>query len=76
MAGRIVSEKDGSETTSAPRGSRPNAGERLNAATLTGPNLDMRLEHELQTVVERQRVAPPQFLSIAAGIGAITFQRR
>jgi len=43
---------------------------------LTGPNLDMRLEHELQTVVERQRVAPPQFLSIAAGIGAITFQRR
>jgi hypothetical protein len=50
----------------------------MNAAAPVGSNLDfhwedlipredLRLEHELQTAVGRQRLAPPQSLSIADG---------
>jgi hypothetical protein len=65
------------EATSAAGGRGPQTGERrMNAAGPSVSNLDLRLEHEFQTVMARQRSALPQFLSIAHGIGAILFQKR
>ncbi len=53
----------------------PRASRRLNTAAPIRPNLDMRLEHELQTVVWQQRSGAAAISQIAYGIGAIAFQQ-
>ncbi len=65
----IIGEGDGSEAASAAswQGSYIGA-RRMNAAVLLEANLDLRLEHKLQTAMGRQRVARPQFRSIAHGM--------
>jgi len=65
----IFGERDGSEAASAASWQDSYAGKRrMNAAVLLEANLDLRLEHELQTAMRRQRMARPQFRSIAHGM--------
>jgi hypothetical protein len=72
--GPIFSEWNGSEIAKAASGWIARSGERrMNAAvfakaTLTVLNEDLRLDHELQTAMGRQRQARPQFLSLAYGM--------
>jgi len=62
----IFGEGDGSETARVASGSGP--GERrMNAAFRSCWDLNLRLEHELQTAMRRQRGTQPQFRSIASG---------
>lgn len=44
----------------------------MNAAAPLRSDFDLRLEHEFQTVMGRQRYAPPQSLSNAYGLGRNT----
>ncbi len=44
-------------------------------ATLADLNEDLRLEHELQTAMGRQRKARPQFLSFAHGMARHRYQQ-
>ena len=70
----IFGEWNGSETARAARHQGSHAGaRRMNAAVPTGMNLDLRLEHELQTAMRRQRGARPQFRSIAHGMARHCF---
>jgi hypothetical protein len=65
----IFGEWNGSETASLASGQGSRAGERrMNAAVPIEANLDLRLEHELQTAMRRQRGARPQFRSSAHGM--------
>jgi hypothetical protein len=68
-ASPIFGEWDGSETARAPSAIGPKArGRRMNAAVPSKSNLNLRLEHQFQTAMRRQRGARPQFRSSAHGM--------
>jgi hypothetical protein len=68
-ASPIFGEWDGSETASAPSIKGPQArARRMNAAVPSKSNLNLRLEHQFQTAMKRQRKARPQFRSSAHGM--------
>ena len=68
-ASPIFGEWDGSETARAPSAIGPKArARRMNAAVPSESNLNLRLEHQFQTAMTRQRWARPQFRSSAHGM--------